>query len=534
MAHSDIQQQVLNPYDEIPYQGQVVTESHPNHLATIATLFGMQPPPLDGCRVLELGCAEGSNLIPMAAGHPAGKFVGVDLSPRQIGIGRQAVEQLSLTNVELRQGDIRELSASLGRFDYIILHGVYSWVPDDVRTKIFEFCRENLNPHGVVYISYTTYPGGHIREMARKMMFYHVRKESNARKRIEKSREILKFLVETVPAEKSAYGAVLNWEWSHIAKTSDHHVRHDSLSEVMEPCYFFEFAERARSHGLQYLGDATFQSMQAEDLDPGVYDTLRQFSENLVELEQYMDFVRNRTFRKTLLCHQEVRLKRRVAPSVLPSYHVASPLTSDASSREIGSAAEVLFRHPAGGEVKVRKPFTKMAFQILAEMWPRNTSFETLLSQTRDRLAGGSADVSSVPGINDDVNDLADGLLACFRRGFVRFDVGSVRCANAPGPRPHASPVARLQAQFGDSVTNLRHEPVVVDPLVRWLLPSLDGSRDRDTLLAMLNEHSRQGTIVLEKPDGERLDDPKQLREELETRLNTGLDGLAKSALLLD
>src|SRR5439155_909713 len=67
-------------YDEVPYESRAFTETHPDRLATVATLFGLKPPPVEKCRVLELGCADGTNLIPMAIGLPEGTFVGVDLS----------------------------------------------------------------------------------------------------------------------------------------------------------------------------------------------------------------------------------------------------------------------------------------------------------------------------------------------------------------------------------------------------------------------------------------------------------------------
>src|SRR5262245_46429032 len=84
----------LTSYDEIPYESHPYPQSHPERLATVATLFGMTPPPIEACRVLELGCAAGGNLIPMAQTLPGSTFLGIELSARQADEGRATIEAL--------------------------------------------------------------------------------------------------------------------------------------------------------------------------------------------------------------------------------------------------------------------------------------------------------------------------------------------------------------------------------------------------------------------------------------------------------
>ena len=145
-----------NPYDESPYASYPYPQSQPNRLATIATLFGMKPQSIHDCRVLELGCASGGNLIPLAVALPGSRFVGIDLSGRQVEQGQQVVSTLGLKNVELSCRSILDVTPELGQFDYIICHGVWSWVPADVREKILTICRDQLSPQGVAYVSYNT------------------------------------------------------------------------------------------------------------------------------------------------------------------------------------------------------------------------------------------------------------------------------------------------------------------------------------------------------------------------------------------
>src|SRR5579885_2402730 len=143
---------MANPFDEVPYPGFPFPESHPDLLATIATLFGMTPPLLESCRILELGCGDGSNLIPMAFGLPQSQCLGVDLAERPIQKGRAMAEALGLTHLKLEQIDLCDITRAQGEFDYIIAHGVYSWVAPEVQEKVLAICGETLAANGVAYV----------------------------------------------------------------------------------------------------------------------------------------------------------------------------------------------------------------------------------------------------------------------------------------------------------------------------------------------------------------------------------------------
>src|SRR5262249_40891875 len=161
-----------NSYDAVPYNSYPFPRTHPGHLAAVASLFGMKPAPIGRCRVLELGCAGGVNLIPMALTLPASRFIGVDLSARQIADGQKLAAELALDNLHLRHLNILDVDQSLGQFDYIVCHGVYSWAPGPVRDKILEVCARNLAPQGVAFVSYNTYPGWHMNGMIRDMLCF--------------------------------------------------------------------------------------------------------------------------------------------------------------------------------------------------------------------------------------------------------------------------------------------------------------------------------------------------------------------------
>src|SRR5216684_3648438 len=146
-------------YEELPYPNSSFAQTHPDRLATLGRLFGLAPTPVDRCRILEMGCSAGGNLIPLAATLPHSEFVGIDFSATTISRGVADIAALQLTNIRLLQMDIRDLEPTFGTFDYIIAHGVYSWVPADARESVLAICARQLGSNGIAYVSYNTLPG---------------------------------------------------------------------------------------------------------------------------------------------------------------------------------------------------------------------------------------------------------------------------------------------------------------------------------------------------------------------------------------
>src|SRR5258706_7910085 len=292
-----------NSYDAVPYLNRAHSHTHPNRMATLATLLGLEPPCLDTCRVLELGCANGRNLLPMAASLPGARFVGVDYSARKIADGRAMVAGLGLTNLELRQASIADVDESYGLFDYIICHGVFSWVDAAVQDKILAICRANLSDNGVAYVSYNIFPGWHDKLKVREMLVHQMRAITDPQTRIRKSREFLNLISELVTppgTEPGTYGARLRSEAELVNAQDDDYIFHEYLEDVNAPLYFYEFAERAERHGLQYLADADRGLRSLESLPAPFLEAMRQHADGMVAQEQVLDDYTNNTFRASL------------------------------------------------------------------------------------------------------------------------------------------------------------------------------------------------------------------------------------------
>ncbi len=518
-----------NSYDEVPYDSHPFAQTHPDRLATVGTLFGMRPTAVDQCRVLELGVASGGNLIPMAEEFPNSQFVGIDLSERQITEGKGIIQTLGLSNIELHHADIADIDHTFGNFDYILCHGVFSWVPTAVQEKIFEICANQLTAQGIAYISYNTYPGWHMRGMIRDMMRYHAERFNTATMRTRQARALLDFLAQSVKQE-GPYHQMLKNELQNLQKQADHYLFHEHLEEVNDPLYFHEFAERAQAKGLRYLGEARVGTMILSNFGPDIEKTLRMLATDQIMVEQYMDFLRNRMFRETLLCSNKAQTNWQIQPGVLTQLHVASWATPVQEDFALSGNENISFKSPTGMSMATNQPLLKAAMQLLRQVWPGTIPFGELRQQARQLLGNGEVTTEQA---EQDQQILALGLLNCYMGSdLVELRTQPLKFTREISERPVANSIARLQTPRMNMVTNRRHEVVRLNDLDRHLIPLLDGSHDRGALLEKLTELTVQGSLTIQR-DNQPLKDREEIRAALEGVIEPSLQGLARHALLV-
>lgn len=517
-------------YDETPYESYPFPQSHPDRLATMATLFGMTPQPIDNCRVLELGCASGGNLIPMAFTLPGSKFVGIDFSEKQVAEGRKAIEGIGLKNIEIKHESIMNVSKDLGTFDYIIVHGVYSWVPDTIQEKILQICQECLAPNGVAYISYNTYPGWHYRGMIRDMMLYHTEPLKEPAAKAQQARALLDFLSTSVPTENHAYGIMLKNELDMLRQQKDYYLLHDYLEEANSPLYFHQFAERAGKADLQYLAEADFSTMLASNFSKEVSETLKRIANDIVRTEQYMDFVRNRTFRQTLLCRKEVVLNRNLTPESITKLFVSASAKPENEKFDPNLGQAEKFSMADGKTFQTAYPLVRAAFHHLHKIFPQCIQFEDLLQIARASVA--SEKIQDANAFNQERLALAGDLLTCYTIGLATFRTSLLPFKDEISSHPKVSDQVRYQAEHHMVVTNQAHELVPIDVFAGRLLRLADGTRDKNAILLELIELAKKGELVVQK-DGKQLTEDAALREVLEGALDQRLALLPKSAILV-
>ena len=436
-----------NSYHQVPYLTLPMSQTHPDRLASVATMFGMVPAPVTACRVLEIGCGNGGNLIPMAHFLPGSHFAGVDLAAEAVAEGRGWVDELGLRNLDLIAMDLCEIGPALGEFDYIVAHGLYSWVPAEIRDRLLAVCRERLTPQGVACISYNALPGRHVRMMLREMMLYHTRDSTDPSERVQRARDLLRMTGEANLCSR-AWQPMIEEEIASMLGGNPGWFFHDDLAPVNDSFYIRDFAAHAARHSLQYLGDAEAHLMF------DIKNALAWLGDDVIEREQYLDFLCFRRFRQTLLCRAETRLERPAGPERMDRFLFSSPARqSDAQIEGLHSVSIT----------EAPPPVARVA-AAMGEAYPLPVGFDQLLEHSADR--------ETLRGI----------LFTLISSGFADFHVTGFASGRSSGARPRASRLARWESARTGVVTYSNHSVLKLDPTVRALMELLDGTRDLDRI----------------------------------------------------
>jgi methyltransferase-like protein len=451
-------------YDAVPYPGLAFAQTHPDRLATLAALFGLPAAPPAACRLLEIGCGDGGNLLPMALALPDASFVGIDSSGPAIAKAAAVAAELGLANVVFEEVAIENYEAPAARFDYVVAHGVFSWVPEAVREALLALSAHALAEHGVAYVSYNALPGARVPQTLRELLAMMLEGIEDPRRRISEARRLLGLL-----SGADGRATLLGAEAAVVLERPDSLLFHDVLAPVNDPFLFQDFAARAAAHGLQYLAEANFLEMQAGILPEDLQ--LELIAEtDVVRQEQLLDYVKVRRFRQTLLCHAAVQLDRTLHLEEIARFAVSSPARAVVEDPQ--RPGRVTFHAPGGSRLTTEHEAVVAVLRRAGESWPAAVHVGEVLGD--DPPAGA-------------VDTVCEALLRCYAANLVQLHVYPPQPHTAAGERPLASPLARLQAREQVDVANLRHATVPLDDeLDRRLLTLLDGTRDRAALLAEL------------------------------------------------
>ncbi len=461
---------VQDPYDVLPYPGFPYPQTHPNRLAVMGIMHGLSPAPVESCRVLEIGCNEGANLIPMAYTLPESEFVGFDVACLPVERGQARIRELGLKNIRLFRAHLLGVGSELGRFDYIIAHGFYAWVPEPVRDRLLALCAELLAPQGIAFVSYNTMPGGHVRLMLRDMMLHRAAGIADLAQGETEALHFLHWLAEA-RAENDVYRSLIETQLQRMERRKPGGTYHDEMSAVYHPVYFRQFVGHAQQHGLQYLSEAalpppTDPCFQSQTLSA----VQSQAGEDIVQQEQLLDFLRIRMYRETLLCRANLALRRDFPAECFAKLRYAS-LASSAPGETPNAR---VFTLPGTIKMESNHPAVIALLEELAKCWP----LALTLDELAPRLAGTGFALE------------ADGAALLIRLAvskMIELRAWQAPLAGVISERPRASACARQEARaFGHATTLLHLTMTPEDPKVRTLLELLDGARNRDELLSAM------------------------------------------------
>ncbi|WP_394825386.1 methyltransferase domain-containing protein [Pendulispora albinea] len=460
-----------DPYDRLPYTDHAYAESHPNRLAAVAHLSGWAPPELTRARILEIGCARGGNLLPMAASLPGASLLGIDRSERQIEEAARVVEATGLANTVFRRASFEEVELPPASFDFIVCHGLYSWIPVAARQVLLASLARWLAPAGIAYVSFNTLPGWYERLPARDWLQHEAGDPAS-----------LAWLREQISPELGAYRQGIERVLARLAETDRAYLVHEYLSEEHHPEYAGAFLREAEGAGLTYLGDAIPAHTALELLPDAVEAKAR--GRSAAEVQSIVDFVRCTSFRRALLVRADTcaargwRFPHRLDPQALVELRIASRLRSNGDG----------FFRGARESVQVPDPAAHAALCELERVAPRSVPFRELLARVDG--AGGSRDVARAGQENTLISELFDLWLAT---GELDLYVHEPAALTVAGESAKALELARWQVQHAGAITNLWHQEVrLPDPLVRFVLSRLDGTR---SLHALADEARSAGLL---------------------------------------
>jgi 2-polyprenyl-3-methyl-5-hydroxy-6-metoxy-1,4-benzoquinol methylase/methyltransferase-like protein len=498
-------------YDAMPYASAPLIRAHPGRMAANARFYGLETPEVPTARVLEIGCASGGHIIPLAAALPRARFVGIDLSPRQIADGQARIHRLGLHNIQLDARSLDDLGPEDGAFDYIICHGVFSWVPEPLRDDLMRVCRERLSETGVAMISFNVLPGWRLFQIARDSLLLHASLQADPTRRAEQAQQLFAWLAEE-SRDKHTYGRFWRDEAQRMAKGGDAYIAHELFEDWNEPCTFVDFAARLRRHAMTYLCEAAPAANMLESLAPEGAQTIQNLSRgDAGSREQYIDIFSGRSFREALIVHAG---RSQIDPSPdegrLEAFELIAPLKLAVTPIHDRLGAWLISDADEG--VTVDDAEVVAAILRLIERLPASSRLDELApdAEKDSRLRRA----------------IVETLSRMLKFGFLAISTEPVVCATKLAERPKAWSLAAGDARHGFATVSLRHAAVRLEPLERLLLPLLDGERRRDDIVAFAVDMATTGALQIEGAEG-----PIVGRENLIAALGPAADRCLQSLL---
>lgn len=526
MAKNTAKKEEVFAYDQVPYESFAYPQTHPYNLYTAATLFKMQPAPFEKAKVLELGCASGVNLVPLALAFPKAKFFGIDMSQEQIDEANRMKDELGVDNLEFAQQNILDFKPKrkTDKYDYIICHGIFSWVPEDVREAIFDLCNNHLADNGVAIVSYNTLPGWNSVRSLREMMLYHAKRFNTPIEKVAQSKHLLSFLAENVNENNAGYKSIIENEMKLLNQTNASYLYHDHLENENTQFYLSDFVSMARGKGLEYVGDSNVNSMYLGNMPKDAMEKLQALND-VVSQEQYMDFISNRRFRSSILCKQGNKIDRNIQKEQILDYHLS-----------FAHAVEVSQDDKLGKTTfKVGNATLDTSDKILTALLLKLTENPAKPLAVKDLVKSVQEDLKIKDKKEVEASIVSTGINLVLR-GFLSLGSYSPEFSLEISDKPEAYKLARYEAKLNNysrrKLTNLTSQTVNTDVVTNILVAELDGSKTISELIDIMIEKNKEGLVRIDK-DGEPLTDKGEVKRVVTELVNKLLPKLAARGFLV-
>lgn len=510
-------------YDTVPYSSKPDRGRHIDRLASIAHLVGISSKNIHQARVLEIGCGTGKNLIAMAELLPKAEFVGIEPSEEEHSIAKETVESLGIENVTLLNESIENFHSEKS-FDYIICHGVFSWVSKTIQAEILRKIKALLSDAGLAMVSYNSYPGWHLRQSIRDLLLSFDIKEEPAVERIKKARETLKSVQAAVLFDHDRpFSVLLHQEIERIAREPDAYLLHEFLANENHAYYYKDFCEAVKTHRLIAIGDARFFRMSINRLFQGdvasaAFKKILQLGTEVNSIEHVMDHLWFNVFRESILCHDTHTPTADIELEQIRTLSFCGFLNYDADAKE--------FKDIKGITLKISHPLLEKTLHILTKNYPTFVSYPQLLLLAQQAINDRERDTSR------DEDLLAGALLEWMQRDIIDFSLHPPTCNDRVLAHPKTTPFIRKQAQESNVVVNLFHNSIDIGPLEQELLKLLDGVTDREVMAKHAYALISKGEGGI-REDGVEITDPEKQKELLNGLVSETLETLRRAGLLV-
>lgn len=456
-------------YDEVPYGTEANSEAHPRSMGTLARLFGIDAPIASTARVLEIGCGDGEHLVTAASYLPEARFVGFDLSSAAIARGTEAAAASDVANVGLLHRDLTVVAKTpLGTFDYVLAHGVYSWVPAALRPDVLRVMRDALAPNGVAFLSVNALPGWELRRTLRAIMREASAHLDDPAAKVAAALAAIDALASA--PESSRAGSFANVIASAAREYRQHveqekppdapfsrYVFHDLLAECNDPFSIDALVEHAARAGLRVMCD-TPAARTVDELREGMRESGAPFLQVLL--------VRDDT-----------------TPLTAPDAAAIARMHLWADLAPAGAAN--LFKTTTGAVLRA-EPGSAIA--RAAASAPGFVAVEALAAAEADRAALAQ----------DLLSALRDGSLLIAAEPMALVDARS-RAASLPPVSSHVRTKAALAVDRGaasEVVTSALHRSFRVPRAELEVIRLLDGTLTEAALVARVGDATRVATVL--------------------------------------
>ena len=273
-------------------------ELAPARLRLAAALNGFPTPPPDDFVYCELGPAYGDTLIALAASNPKARFFGIELNAEHVLAGNTLAREASVPNVELLERDFSALDpGELPDLDFLVMHGVLSWVGPEKRRAILDFAAKKLKPGGLLYVSYNAMPGWAALEPLRQLL---VSGGGDAADSLERARKGLAFAkqMNEAGAEYFADNPAARVMLDTMEKAGLSYIAHEYLNAHWAPMYFAQVAWEMSTSDLHFAGQLPLYLNYRDIAIPPSLGTLFGRVADRPTFESLKDFALNEFFRR--------------------------------------------------------------------------------------------------------------------------------------------------------------------------------------------------------------------------------------------